>query len=74
MFVSSSKRKEERGEREKLIAFAVWVSLNYSKMEQNDLFQKTKMIMYLNSLGKLGWLGIRENNLIRKRNQEIALI
>ena len=32
------------------------------------------MIMYLNSLGKLGWLGIRENNLIRKRNQEIALI
>lgn len=74
MFVSSSKRKEERGEREKLIAFAVWVSLNYSKMEQNDLFQKTKMIMYLNSLGKLDWLGIRENNLIRKRNQEIALI
>ena len=39
-----------------------------------SLFQKTKMIMYLNSLGKLDWLGIRENNLIRKRNQEIALI
>lgn len=74
MFVSSLKRKEEWREREKLIAVAVWVSLNCSKMEQNDLFQKTKMIMSLNSLGKLGWLGIRENDLIRKRNQEIALI